>query len=76
MANLLADAQLPLRAAGAGTLFLLVAGHCFEITSSCPRQCGVGICICPVETNEAWMAGANPAIALSQFQFKKIRALR
>jgi hypothetical protein len=37
-----------------------------------PRAIGV----VPVETNETWMAGTHPAIALSQFQFKKIRALR
>jgi hypothetical protein len=75
VANLLTDAQLTLRAAGRGTFFLVVAGHGLEITSSCPRL-DTGIVICPVGANEAWMAGKNPAIALPQFQFKKIRALR
>jgi len=75
VANLLPDAQLTLRAAGRGTLLLVVAGHNLEITSSCPRL-DTSIVICPVETNERRMAGKNPAIALSQFQFKKIRALR
>ncbi|WP_247807631.1 hypothetical protein [Bradyrhizobium sp. 4] len=37
MANLLADPQLTLRAAGRGTLFLMMAGHGLKITSSCPR---------------------------------------
>jgi hypothetical protein len=36
MANLLADPQLTLRAAGRGTLFLMMAGHGLKITSSCP----------------------------------------
>jgi hypothetical protein len=43
-----------------------------------PRHARVwdtSIVICPVETNER-MAGKNPAIALPQFQLKKIRALR
>ncbi|WP_245305508.1 hypothetical protein [Bradyrhizobium sp. LTSP857] len=75
VANLLADTQLTLRGAGCGTLLLMVAGH----SSKSPRHARVwdmGIVICPAETNEAWMAGKNPAIALPQFQFKKIRALR
>ncbi|WFU29123.1 hypothetical protein QA649_00250 [Bradyrhizobium sp. CB1717] len=75
MANLLADAQLTLRAAGRGTFFLVVAGH----GRKSPRRARVwdtSIVICPVETNEAWMAGKNPAIALPQFQLKKIQALR
>jgi hypothetical protein len=75
VANLLADAQLTLRAAGRGTFLLVVAGH----RRKSPRRARVwdtSIVICPVETNEAWMAGKNPAIALPQFQLKKIRALR
>ncbi|WP_342741114.1 hypothetical protein [Bradyrhizobium sp. B117] len=75
MANLLADAQLTLRAAGRGTLLLVVARH----RRKSPRRARVwdtSIVICPVETNEARMAGKNPAIALPQFQLKKIRALR
>jgi hypothetical protein len=32
-----ADAQLTLRAAGGGTFFLVVAGHCRLSKSSCPR---------------------------------------
>jgi hypothetical protein len=40
------------------------------------RAWDTSIVICPVETNEARMAGKNPAIALPQLQFKKIRALR
>ena len=75
VANLLADAQLTLPAAGRGTFLLVVARYGLEITLSCPRL-DTGIVICPVGANEAWMAGKNPAIALLQFQFKKIRALR
>ncbi|WP_246755920.1 hypothetical protein [Bradyrhizobium sp. CCBAU 53338] len=75
VANLLADSQLSLRAAGRGTLFLMMARH----GRKSPRRARVwdtSIVVCPVETNEALMAGKTPAIALPQFQFKKIRALR
>jgi hypothetical protein len=41
-----------------------------------PGVQAAGIGSLPVETNETSMAGTNPAIAISQFQFKKIRALR
>ncbi|HEX9215143.1 MAG TPA: hypothetical protein VF901_31900 [Bradyrhizobium sp.] len=70
VANLLADTQLTLRAAGRGTLLLVVAGH----SSKSPRHARVwdmGIVICPAETNEAWMAGKNPAIALRNFSSKR-----
>jgi len=40
------------------------------------RAWDTSIVICLVEANERRMAGKNPATALSQFQFKKIRALR
>jgi hypothetical protein len=76
MANRFADAQLSLRAAGRGTLLLLVAGHRSKNHLVMPGVRAAGIGSLPVETNETSMAGAAPAIAFSQFQFKKIRALR
>ncbi|WP_246229828.1 MULTISPECIES: hypothetical protein [Bradyrhizobium] len=75
VANLLADAQLTLRAAGRGTFLLMMARH----RRKSPRPARVwdtSIVICPVGTNEAWMAGKNPAISLPQFQLKKIQPLR
>ncbi|WP_271600382.1 hypothetical protein [Bradyrhizobium sp. CCBAU 45384] len=75
VANLLADAQLTLRAAGRGTLFLMMPWHGRKSPQRA-RVWDTSIVICPVETNGAWMAGKNPAIALPQFQLKKIRALR
>jgi hypothetical protein len=75
MAKLLTDAQLTLRAAGCGTLLLVMAGHRLKSPRHA-RALDTGIVICPVETNARWMAGKNPAIALSPFQLKKIRALR
>ncbi|MET4386902.1 hypothetical protein ABIB73_002651 [Bradyrhizobium sp. F1.4.3] len=56
VANLLANAQLTLRAAGRGTFLLVVAGHFWKS----PRHARVwdtSIVICPVETNERRMAG-------------------
>ncbi|MGY8633013.1 hypothetical protein RAD15_11105 [Bradyrhizobium sp. 14AA] len=75
VANLLADAQLTLRAAGRGTLLLMMAGHGRKSPRHA-REWDTSIVICPVETNGARMAGKNPAIAFPQFQLKKIRALR
>jgi hypothetical protein len=76
MADRLADAQLPLRATGRGALFLMMAGHSLENHLDVPAF-GHEHCHCfGVETNETSMAGRIPAIALSQFQLKKIRALR
>ncbi|WP_426616342.1 hypothetical protein [Bradyrhizobium sp. McL0616] len=43
VANLFADAQLSLRAAGRGTFLLMMAGHSTKITSSCPHM-GHGHC--------------------------------
>ena len=40
------------------------------------NRIGTGVEAVPAETNAARMAGINPAIALPQFQLKKIRALR
>jgi hypothetical protein len=75
VANLLADAQLTLRPAGRGAFFLMMARHSRK--SPCrARVWDTSIVVCPVETNAARMAGKNPAIALPQFQLKKIRALR
>ncbi|WP_369726802.1 hypothetical protein AB8Z38_24315 [Bradyrhizobium sp. LLZ17] len=56
VANLLADTQLTLRAAGAGTLLLMMAGH----ISKSPHRAQIwdtSIVICPAETNERWVAG-------------------
>jgi hypothetical protein len=61
VANLLADAQLTLRAAGRGTLFLMMARH----SRKSPRRARVwdtSIVICPKETNAArWPEKIRPS---------------
>jgi hypothetical protein len=53
----------------------MMARHGFEKSPRRARGWDTSIVICPVK-RMAWMAGKNPAIALPQFQLKKIRALR
>ncbi|MBR1176771.1 hypothetical protein JQ617_22670 [Bradyrhizobium sp. KB893862 SZCCT0404] len=75
MANLLADAQLALRAAGRGTLLLMMPWH----GRKSPRHDRVwdtGIVIFPVETNAVrWPEKIRPSHS-RYFSSKKIQSLR
>ncbi|WP_448046440.1 hypothetical protein [Bradyrhizobium liaoningense] len=75
VANLLADAQLTLRApAGRGTLLLMVAWHSRKSPRHA-RNWDTGIVVFLLKRRGV-DGRKNPAIALPQFQFKKIRTLR